>query len=276
VRQLRTHKGLHLSGTCNWLFQNQTYIDWRDGRAPTSIFWVHAPPAAGKSILSARVIQVIKEEPEPAAAVAYHFYHFDQTNSSSETLRFIASQLFDAHWNRTHVVPEDMYQKTQQSVCSLEHVTELVTALVKLLPKCFLILDGLDEECTATASSRWTEAATTLDFLISLAKNFPDRVRLWYSSQYRPCINEKLQEYLVLDIKDKVNDDVSLYLSRANPELRDLEVSDLEKDNVLKSLQGRAGSNFLWASRMIQSLKVCSVLGTRPLSPDSTRRKRRA
>ncbi|KAJ7642837.1 hypothetical protein B0H17DRAFT_1216337 [Mycena rosella] len=256
--QLETHKGQHLNGTCDWLLQHRTYVDWRDGHSSPSILWVHAPPAAGKSILSSRVIHVIKEEPDAAAAVAYHFYRFDQMNSSSETLRFLASQLFDAHWNRAHLVSEEMYLQTQQSVCSLENAEELITMLVKLLPRSYFILDGLDEECMG--SKRWTEAVTTLDFLISLAKDFPDRVRLWYSSQHRPCINEKLKEYVVLDIKDKVKDDVSLYLSRANPELGDLEVSDRDKDNVLKSLQARAEGNFLWASLMLKSLKETASL----------------
>ncbi|KAJ7492122.1 hypothetical protein FB451DRAFT_1217062 [Mycena latifolia] len=257
MRQLRTHRSLHLSGTCDWLLQHRVYVDWRDGRSLPPILWVHAPPAAGKSILSSRVIQVIREEPD-GPAVAYHFYRFDQMNSTSETLRFLASQLFDSYWNHTHAVSEEMYLRTQQSVCSLENIEQLITMLVKLLPKVYFVLDGLDEECMG--SNRWTEAATTLDFLITLAKDFPDRVRLWYSSQYRPCINERLKEHAVLDIKDEVKDDVSLYLSRANPELGDLEVSDRDKDNVLKSLQGRAEGNFLWASLMLKSLKETASL----------------
>ncbi|KAJ6601314.1 hypothetical protein DFH09DRAFT_1127428 [Mycena vulgaris] len=256
MRQLRTHKGLHLSGTCDWLLQHRMYIDWCDGPTPATILWIHAPPAAGKSILSSRVIQVITEEPD--AAVAYHFYRFDQMNTGSETLRLLANQLFDTYWNRTHAVPAEMYLKTQQSVCSLENVQELVKTLVKLLPKSYFIVDGLDEECMG--SNRWAEAATTLDFLITLAKDSPDRVRLWYSSQYRPCISEKFKEYVVLDIKDEVKDDVSLYLSRANPELSDLEVSDQDKDKVLESLRGRAEGNFLWASLMLKSLKETASL----------------
>ncbi|KAJ6601324.1 hypothetical protein DFH09DRAFT_560440 [Mycena vulgaris] len=254
MRQWRAHKTRHLSGTCEWLLQHRTYIDWRDGHTSSAIFWVHAPPGAGKSILSSRVIQAIKEEPD--AALAYHFYRFDQMNSGSETLRLLASQLFDAYWSRTHAVSEEMYLKTQQSVCSLESVEELVTILVKLLPKSYFMLDGLDEEVSmGSESPRWSEAVNTLDFLIALANGFPDRVRLWYSTQYRSRINEKFREYVVFDIQDKVKDDVTLYLSRANLELRHLEVSDQDRDHLLKSLQVRAEGNFLWASLMLKSLK---------------------
>ncbi|KAJ7492169.1 hypothetical protein FB451DRAFT_519336 [Mycena latifolia] len=254
MRLLRKHTGLHLNGTCDWLFQHTTYLDWRDGRFPSPILWLHAPPAAGKSILSSRVIQVLKKEQVNVATVIYHFYRFDQTTSASETLRLIASQLFDAHWNRAHIISKEMHLMTQQSVCSLENVEELIKMLVKLLPKSYFILDGLDEECM-NSSNRWTEAATVLDFLIDLAKDVPDRVRLWYSSQYLPSIKEKLKEYVVLDIKEAVKGDVSMYLSRANPKL-ELEVPDL----VLRSLRSRADGNFLWARLMLESLNETDSL----------------
>ncbi|KAJ7508570.1 hypothetical protein B0H11DRAFT_1965696 [Mycena galericulata] len=236
MRQLRTLKGFRLSGTCDWLLQHRTYVDWRDGTSAAPILWVHAAAGAGKSILSSRVIQVIEEEPD-AIAMVYHFYRFDQMNLASETLRLLASQLLDKYWNASHVIPEEMFMKTQQNVCSLEKVEELITMLVKLLPRSYFILDGLDEECAG--SHRWTEAVTTLDFLVTLAKDSPDRVRLWYSSQYRPDINEKLKDYIVLSIKDEVKEDVSVYLSRVNPKLGELEISDKDKDDVLREPTGQ-------------------------------------
>ncbi|KAJ7762397.1 hypothetical protein DFH07DRAFT_814247 [Mycena maculata] len=258
MRHFRALTGLHLRGTCEWLLQHRTYVNWRDGPSLPPILWVHAPPATGKSILSSRAIQALKEDPD--AALAYHFYRFDQTNFASETLRLLASQLLDEHWRRTQVISEEMYMKTQQNVCSHEKLQELIIMLVGLLPRSYFILDGLDEECMGSTSNRWTEAVTTLDFLVDLAKASPDRVRLWYSSQYRPIINEKLKYYIVLDIKDEVKEDVSVYLSRANPELNELEISDADKDNVLESLQGRAEGNFLWASLMLKSLKDTASL----------------
>ncbi|KAJ6623171.1 hypothetical protein B0H10DRAFT_825470 [Mycena sp. CBHHK59/15] len=251
MRQHRAHKNSYLTGTCNWILQDPTYIEWHSGRSKPAILWVHAPPAAGKSILSSHVLEAIKQS-DTVIAVAYHFYRFDQMNSASETLRLLAGHLFDHYWELKHEVMEEMYLKTQRSVCSLESVQELITALVTVLPKSCFVLDGLDEECMG---ARWTEAATVLDFLINLAKDSPDRVWLWYSSQYRPCINEKLKAHPILDIKDEVKKDVSFYLSRVNPELNDLEVSDADLQGVLQDLQGRAEGNFLWASLMLQALK---------------------
>jgi hypothetical protein len=191
-----------------------------------------------------------------AKTVAYHFYRFDQTTSASETLRLLSSQLFDAYWNHTQHIPQEMYLKTKKSICSLDNAKDLLTTLVGLLPETYFILDGLDEECKGLNSTRWKEAVTVLDFLLSIVKDFPTRVRLWCSSQYHPDINAKLKDHIVLDIQHAVKQDVLLYLSRDNPELNELEVSDLDKDNILRNLQSRAECNFLWARLMIESLKV--------------------
>ncbi|KAF7344585.1 hypothetical protein MSAN_01940600 [Mycena sanguinolenta] len=251
TRQLHIHKNQHLCGTCEWVFKNSTYLAWRDGVLQPSIIWAHAPAAAGKSVLSAHLIHTLTESLGTDGAVAYHFYRFDQTHTSCEILCLLASQLLDAHWVRTHSISEDIYSKTQQNARarSPEIVQGLIQVLVSLLPKTYFILDGLDEECKQTP--RWQEAAATIDFLAKL----PDRVRLWCSSQIRPCISDKLKAYSAIDIQDSAKHDVAFYLSRDNPELNDLEVSDQDKDAVLKSLRERAGVNFLWASVMIRSLK---------------------
>ncbi|KAJ7349860.1 hypothetical protein DFH08DRAFT_742347 [Mycena albidolilacea] len=261
MSHLRVHNSLHLHGTCEWLFQHSTYVDWRDGAMNLPILWVHGPPGSGKSILSTRVIHVLSEAPASNAhVVAYHFYRFDQMHTASETLRLLASQLFDAHWNHVHVVPENICSnsKTQQNVCSLENVQELITQLVQCLPRTYFILDGLDEECNGR--SQWHDAVGTLNFLVKLASDMPDRVRVWYSSQPRTCINDKLKAYHVLDIQDAVKNDVALYLSRLNPDLGDLEVSERDKDDVLTSLRSRAEANFLWASLMLRTLKESASL----------------
>ncbi|CAK5262530.1 unnamed protein product [Mycena citricolor] len=248
--RLRNLSSLHLRGTCEWIFEDETYRKWDAGDIKPSVLWVHAPPASGKSTLSSCVIRAISGA---AAPIAYHFYRFDQAMSASETLRLLASQLFDAYWQLNQVVSEEIYLRTHHSVCSLDTVQQLITELVKALPTCYLVLDGMDEECSDFM--RWAEAATTVEFLAQLANQYP-RVRLWCSSQYRSILNEQLKAYTVLDIKDGVTRDVSLFLSRDNPELMDLEVSDSDKDDVLNSLKARAESNFLWASLMVKSLKA--------------------
>ncbi|KAJ7054052.1 hypothetical protein C8F01DRAFT_1325563 [Mycena amicta] len=252
MRHLRLLTSHHMQGTCEWLLQHQTYIDWCAGTA-SPVLWIYAPPAAGKSVLSSHIIHATSRS-DGDAIVVYHFYRFDQMHTASETLRILAGQLFDAYWARNHTVSDDMFSKAQQSVCSTENVQELIKLLVRDLPKTYFILDGVDEECTSV--TRWLEATTTLQFLLKLTVDVPGRMRVWYSSQPRQLIYDLLKAACtMIDAQSHAEADIARYLCHDNPELRDLEVSDADKDHVLASLQSRAKANFLWASRMLWSLK---------------------
>ncbi|KAF8587635.1 hypothetical protein K439DRAFT_1630517 [Ramaria rubella] len=241
-------------GTYEWLATHPTYSAWRNGHSNPSILWLHGPPGFGKSTICSHAIQLVQDS-DPQAVVVYHFYQ-EQVYSECETLRILAGQLFEHYGRRSNEVSEELYFKTQRMECSLEIVKELITTLVTMLHKTYFFIDGLDEEATSPTSPRWTEASSVLDFLVQLCSVSPDTVRVWYSSQFRPSINEKLQGYVTFDIKKQVKADVMLYLSvamsSAIPELDELEE---EKDSVLENLQSRAEGNFLCASLMVKAIQ---------------------
>ena len=247
----RTAKAQQLTGTCDWLASSPQYNAWSTGNpSQPSIIWLHAHPGCGKTTLFAHCINSVWES-DTKAAVAFHFYQFDKPQSAIEILRLLADQLFEKYWNDTHNVSDDVYSKTLKSSSSLENIRDFIIELVKALPKTFLLLDGLDEECTGP---RWTDAQAVLDILVKLAIEFPGSIRLWYSSQYRACIHDKLGEYAVLDIKPQIQDDVTQYLSLRIRELHSLGVPDEEGAKVLDNLRRRADGNFLWASLMVKAL----------------------
>ncbi|KAF7302531.1 hypothetical protein HMN09_00887500 [Mycena chlorophos] len=259
LRHLRTLGGQRMDGTCNWILEHQSYLDWCSGSG-SRVLWVRAPPATGKSVLSSHVIGSTTQR-DADAVVVYHFYRFDQMQRSSEVLRILAGQLLDAHWARAHTISENMLGQTQQNVCSTDHLHALISLLLNALPKVYFILDGLDEECSS--EPRWLEADATLSYLLKLASEPEtlDKVRVWYSSQPRHCLDERLKaNSTIIEAQVHTQADVARYLHRDNPELRDLEVSDADKDQVLESLQERAEANFLWASLMLRSLKTRNSL----------------
>jgi hypothetical protein len=182
--------------------------------------------------------------------VAFHFYQWDHRYSSIEIFRLLADQLFEKYWNCSHLVSEELHLTTQKSSNSLENIQDFIKTLAKNLPKTYFILDGLDEE---SEGARWFEAQTVLDFLLQLSLDSPESVRLWYSSQDRPFIHKKLGEF-IFDVKDQVGSDVTYYISQRITELDGFEVSEEEKDDVLEKLKGKAESNFLWASLMVNAL----------------------
>lgn len=239
-----------LSGTCDWILSNLKYSDWCEGNTQPPIIWLYAPPGSGKSTLCARIICSIQES-DPKAAVAFHFYQFDKAYSAIETLRLLADQLFEKHWNGSHSVPDEIHVKTQSSSSSLDNIRDFITILVKTLPKTYFILDGLDEECLGI---RWTEAQAVLDFLVKLSSEYSGSVRLWCSSQNRSCIQDRLRQFTIFDIKGDIANDVTDYLSRRINELDGLEVPHNEQRTMLEKLKNRADGNFLWASLMMEAL----------------------
>ena len=248
VSRHRSNLDRYSPGTCAWLFKHENYQKWYESASKPSILWVHAPPGSGKSILCSQVIRNIGEG-NPNAAIAYHFYQFDQNRTSFETLRLLAEQLFEAFWSKVDTIPQDLFSKTQRK-CSADGLKDFVTELVKLHEKVFLILDGLDE---IFDSRRWTEESNVIDFLISLGKDNPGTVYIWCSSQNRRLISEKFSSYTVFDIKREVKDDVTFYSSQAVSEIDLLENS--EQKLFTDNLQGRADGNFLWASLIIDCLR---------------------
>jgi len=195
-------------------------------------------------MICSHAIQLI-EDFDPKAVVVYHFYRFDRTYSGREMLQILAGQLFEGYEKRTYQVDDELYLKTRRRACSLENVQELITALVKSLPKTYFFIDGLDEE---DSPARWPEASTVLDFLIQLSMESPDTVRVWYSSQFRPCISNKLHTHTIFDIKDQVRADVIMYLSCVIPDIDEL------GEDLMKKLEKRVDGNFLCASLMINEL----------------------
>ena len=62
-----------LHGTCSWIFKRAEFRDWKQ-RIPgyAKILWVCGPPGYGKTILCAKVIQHLLEEPNDL--LAYFFF----------------------------------------------------------------------------------------------------------------------------------------------------------------------------------------------------------
>ncbi|KAK0441847.1 hypothetical protein EV421DRAFT_1952359 [Armillaria borealis] len=257
--------------TCQWLLANSDYIAWKEAHTATSnstsasILWVHGLPGSGKTFLCSRAIQEVQET-YPDAAVIYHFFQFDKSNTAVVTLKILADRLFQIYWDRHQRVSEELYSKTQRNSFLAENIEEVIELLVKdLASKVFFFIDGLDEELDIDSrdcpnlDSRWDAALSVLRFIIGLAERFPHAIRLWYSSQYHPRIEKAFRKHTtgVLDIKDEARGDVEFYLLDQLAELEEMEVSREQKEDVMVKLAQRAREegNFLWARFMVSDLR---------------------
>lgn len=239
--------------TCDWLLGNPVFEEWVDGSSNQPILWIHAGPGSGKSTLCSRMVQFVGNL-SPKPAVAFHFYDFDDSQGSAlMTARILGGQLFEQYWLLNPDVPESLYAHTQKSAADLKNVLDFIQLLVHELPKTYIFLDGLDEDCT---QARWKEASKIVEYVILLATSYPKSVRLWCGSQDRLYIREKFSTFPTLDIKDQVASAVDDYLSKAIPGLNNVDVDEDTRTWILTELKSRAKGNFLWASRMIKTIET--------------------
>ncbi|PBK97442.1 hypothetical protein ARMGADRAFT_1075928 [Armillaria gallica] len=260
--------------TCQWLLSNSGYVAWKEAHSTTSelisppILWVHGPPGSGKTFLCSRAIQDIKKT-YPDAAVIYHFFQFDNSNKDIETLKILADGLIQIYWERHDQVPEELHSKSHGNSYASDNIKEVVEMLVKDLAssKMFFFIDGLDEELDVNAKdytnsgSRWDAASSALQFIISLVEKFPHTARLWCSSQKHPRIHKVFKKHstrmLELDVKTEARRDVAFYLRGQLAELKEIEISEEQREEVVSELIKRAQEEgyFLWACLMISDLQ---------------------
>lgn len=239
--------------TCDWLFEETMFLEWIDGTSAKPIIWLFAGPGSGKSVLCSHAYQYVENLVlETKVTVALHFYAFDDQNSAVTTARGLAAQFFAQYWCLHKDIPEDVRDASLKSAASLANILDFIRLLVSRLPRIYIFFDGMDEECN---SARWKEAVKMAEFFISLAETFPCIVRLWYSSQDTFLIRQKLENFPVLNIKDRIAEAVDKHITSKVPGLDNVEVGQETRDWILTELQSRAEGNFLWASLMLKTIE---------------------
>lgn len=237
--------------TCEWLLKDSQFQDWVNGTSSNSILWLLAGPGSGKSVLCSHTVEYIRNLGD-VQAQCLHFYEFDNEHTAIVTARNLATQLFEGYWLLNQDIPEALQSTSQKSGADLINVFEFIRVLVGKLPKVYIFLDGLDEECTV---ARWKEAIKIIDFINSLAESFPEKIRIWYSSQDRPIIRQQLESHLVLNVKEQIRVAVDEHISLKVPGICNPEVDKDIRTWILSELKRRADGNFLWASLMLKTIE---------------------
>ena len=243
----------HATGppTCEWLLNDSHFQDWMNGTSLKSTLWLLAGPGSGKSVLCSYTVDYIRNL-GGAQAQCLHFFEFDNEHTAIVTARNLATQLFEDYWLVNQDVPEDLHSASQKSGADLINVFEFIRILVGKLPKVYIFLDGLDEECTG---AQWKEAIKVIEFLNILAETSPNKVRVWYSSQDRPIIRQQLESHLILNVKEQIRVAVDEHISLKVPGICNPEVDQDTRKWILSELKQRADGNFLWASLMLKTIE---------------------
>ncbi|KAJ2921744.1 hypothetical protein H1R20_g15356, partial [Candolleomyces eurysporus] len=243
-------------GTCGWLFEHQFFTQWRDDPATKQpVLWVHGSPGSGKSTLCSQAIRTLADSPKKPK-VAYHFCDFARQHKELEILSMLAYQILEADPSALADLPPLTISILSSPVQlkRTDKVHKLITDLIPRSPNaiiCFM-LDGVDEEL-GSSQGRWNDGILpVLQFLVGLAADFPQHVRLWVSSQRREEIRDQLASFQGIDIDPFAQDDIVLYLSKEATELKGPRESD--KKVILQNLQDRSAGSFIWVRLMVEEL----------------------
>lgn len=95
--ELVTNQHLRLEGSCEWITRKEYFRDWLDDSiGDTQFLWLTGLPAAGKSVLSAYIIEYLQGR---SKSCQYFFFHLGETamHTSGSFLRSFALQLAEGH-----------------------------------------------------------------------------------------------------------------------------------------------------------------------------------
>ncbi|KAI0405817.1 hypothetical protein F4802DRAFT_606591 [Xylaria palmicola] len=173
-----------LEGTCDWILDRREFQKWRSENPKT--LWINGPPGYGKTILTARIIQHLSLDQEISLA---YFFSSSETNNCTDPFIVVRAWLSQLIIQSQHGfdLAREMWETSNERIASQADVEELFSAIVQNVPRCALVIDGLDEFDTAHSSP----VSEFLNYLTDLILKF--KARLLVVSRNELAIREGLR-----------------------------------------------------------------------------------
>lgn len=251
IKRHRDNMEERFENTCEWLLNEPTFVKWLDATSSDSVIWVRGGPGAGKSTLCSHAIQHV-DRLENFTTTAFHFFQTNAQWSSLHTIKSIASQLFESYWKQKQAVPEHIYNATMVSAADPLNIEEFIRLLISEFTSTHIFLDGLDVE---DERQRGPESANIINMVLGLMKSAPTPVKIWFSSQNKHQIREKLQQFPTINIKEQICKDVDCFLSQVIPLLHKSEIDEDTRKWILIEVRHRARGHFLFAKLMVKAIE---------------------
>ncbi|KAK7426549.1 hypothetical protein QQZ08_007008 [Neonectria magnoliae] len=256
----RYHDSLQkrLTGTCNWILDRPVFQHWlaTEVSAGPKLLWIHGPAGFGKTILCARVVEHLSSILETPVA---HFFFSSDLESRGDpffALRSWISQIVSRH--------EDAFEHVRQrcesdsdAVATRATVVTLFTQLLRVIPGCTFVADGLDEciysDHSTTSITRFLQhvmdAVAGTDTRVLIASRDEPEIRHALIDDAR----ETFAEYKILpdDVRPDnaacSQDIVNRTLPNKNDDLR---------STLSKAMTDRCQGQFLWLKMQEESLNT--------------------
>ncbi|KAI9826329.1 MAG: hypothetical protein M1832_000246 [Thelocarpon impressellum] len=241
-------------GSGAWLFKNEQFKDWKEGRK-SSCLLCSGIPGCGKSVLASLLVESCLSQPQKGVGVAYYYcdYSLDSSLRASAMLGALIKQLLPVD-----NIPAEVEEKLEQF---FRHGTRLPTdkefslllsMVMKRLTRVFLIIDGL-EECGEA------EQSVVVPLVHKLAYSDDPVVKLFLTIREDVDLNRALQKYPRIAMsEEKLGSDISSFVQHkitSELEAGNLVIGDdrLEGE-IISALSDGARGSFLWVTFQLAEL----------------------
>ena len=250
-------KAVRHSNTCQWLLSTDGFIRFSHvTRSSGSLLWIYAQPGAGKTVLTAFLIEHLALHQRLGFVL---FFFCKDTDDDKRTAIAIARSLL---YQLFHVLRERALVSalTQEISLAMEEsghakalrfatVWKIFSNHISDLGPAMIIVDALDE-CR--------DSETLVSSLRSMANSH--NVRIILTSRREEHLYQLLHECPYLEIgPDDVDSDIKAYVKAkvaSSPRLSQPAVKDLVVKRLCDSHEGM----FLWVQYMLKELKSCLSL----------------
>ncbi|KAK4225655.1 hypothetical protein QBC38DRAFT_546656 [Podospora fimiseda] len=271
-------------GTCSWIEDSPTVLEWLDTRSGKDFLWIHALAGAGKSVTAAYVVDSLishrRWADENGICLFFFCEHSNLAQAShQEVVKALLLQVLQ------FVCPKGRLRREDKAVFERLHEFEEVD-FVKLDDRTvekfgsllahtvrwgtiWIVLDGIDEY-------EDSEIKQVLQFLARLCVEQRSNMKVMIFSRPERFIFDWLQKnisatrYIATEIPaDKVRHDLGLYaksrvmdiLEHINPPSVSIQNEKTAEDLIHDLLSTEVGDRaplFLWVSEMIKAMELAT------------------
>lgn len=263
--RVKSEKGERVTGTCEWIRNNDTYKSWLDGN--TSPLWISGGPGKGKTMLSIFLTEELESISQRMEDTVVLFFFCDNKDEKRNTVvAILAGLLHQIVEKRPDLINRHIWpyfetpQICQNTMSSLETLWIVLRNLLQdpNLGTIFCVLDGLDE---CDDSSSRALIAKLVSFSLQHSQSTGRALRLAIVSRNLVGLEQCARVKLDPDNNEREINDVERFISFGINNLSRIPGFDgVFRTHVQNTLLERADGTFLWAGFVMNELshkKTC-------------------
>ncbi|RYP08950.1 hypothetical protein DL764_001561 [Monosporascus ibericus] len=243
-----------LDDTCDWILRRPSFLRWLSPDFPAGtakLLWINGPAGFGKTILCARVIEHLSSTLVMPVAHFFFSSDFESRGDPFVAIRSCISQVVSRDPGAFDLVREKWLAQ-QERVATRASVVQLFRELVRAVPGCTFVVDGLDE-CPPMGENRMGAGSESVGRLLETVKQAVAGTTTWImivsrdESEIRHALMDNMSEECAeykISPEDVRADTASYSRSIVNRKLSNK--SEAMKSDISGIMADRCEGQFLW------------------------------